>query len=129
MKTYVDYDYYKHKYKGHMPENDFDRLVTRASMEIQNNIFDRDITGYEYEVQMATCSVADILLKIDNLENKKTSITLDKNIKTESLGKYSRTFETPGTENVEKEISNQKAKIKEEIRRYLLSTGLLYRGG
>lgn len=128
MTNYTDYDFYKNTYKGDMPETDFNKVVARASYEVQKNIFNRDIKGYEDEVQMATCSVADILLKVEQLENKKDTILSNNNLKSESVGDYSRTFDTLGIDNVNVEISNQKEKIKEELRRYLLHTGLLYRG-
>ena len=113
---------------GNMSENDFDKQVIGASYEVQKNIFDRDITGYEDEVQLATCSVADILYKIEQLESKKTTTMSDKTLKSESVGDYSRTFDTSSVSDIELEISNQNKKIKEEIKKYLLNTGLLYRG-
>lgn len=128
MTNYTDYDFYKNTYKGDMPETDFNKVILRASYEVQKNIFNRDIKGYEDEVQMSTCSVADILLKVEQLENKKDTILSNNNLKSESVGDYSRTFDTLGIDNVNVEISNQKEKIKEELRRYLLHTGLLYRG-
>lgn len=128
MANYTDYNFYKDTYKGNMPESDFDRLVIRASYEVRKNIFNRPITGYENEVQMATCSVADVLYKIEQLENKKEKILSNQILKSESVGDYSRTFDTSSVNDIETEISNQKTKIKEEIRMYLLGTGLLYRG-
>lgn len=128
MTNYTDYDFYKNTYKGDMPETDFNKVIVRASYEVQKNIFNRNIKGYEDEVQMTTCSVADILLKVEQLENKKDTILSNNNLKSESVGDYSRTFDTLGIDNVNVEISNQKEKIKEELRRYLLHTGLLYRG-
>lgn len=128
MTNYTDYDFYKNTYKGDMPETDFNKVIVRASYEVQKNIFNRNIKDYEDEVQMATCSVADILLKVEQLENKKNTILSNNNLKSESVGDYSRTFDTLGIDNVNTEISNQKEKIKEELRRYLLHTGLLYRG-
>lgn len=133
MINYTDYDFYKDTYKGDMPKTDFDKLVTRASAEVRKNIFNRDIKDYEDEVQMATCSVADILLKIEQLETRKdklvSSDAVDKVVSSESVGDLSRTFaNTTNLTDLEKEISNQKNKIIEEIRLYLLHTGLLYRG-
>lgn len=128
MTNYTNYDFYKTTYKGDMPETDFNKVIVRASYEVQKNIFNRDIKGYEDEVQMATCSVADILLKVEQLENKKDTILSNNNLKSESVGDYSRTFDTIGIDNINVEISNQKKKIKEELKRYLLHTGLLYRG-
>lgn len=127
MKTYTDYAFYRDTYKGNMPEDDFNRLVIRASYEVQKNIFNRDITGYEDEVQLATCSVADILLKIETLENKKDTNISENIVKSESVGDYSRTLESTSMSDIEVQISSQKEKIKEEIRMYLLDTGLLSR--
>lgn len=128
MTNYTDYDFYKDTYKGNMPEDDFNKLVIRASYEIRKNIFNRDITGYEDEVQLATCSVADTLLNIEQLKNKKEKILSNQTLKSESVGDYSRTFDTSSVNDIETEISNLRTKIIEEIRMYLLDTGLLYRG-
>ena len=133
MKIYTNYVFYKDTYKGNMPQDDFYRLVIRASYEVQKNISNKDITNYEDEVQLATCSVADILLKIEEIENRKTKLISsakeDKIIANEQVADLSRTFaNTTSIKELEQEISNQKAKIIEEIERYLLFTGLLYRG-
>lgn len=128
MTNYTDYDFYTDIYKGNMPDDDFDRLITRASYEVRKNIFNRDITGYEEEVQMATCSVVDILFKIEQLETKKETIMSNQALKSESVGDYSRTFDTASVSDIDIQISNQKEKIKEELKTYILSTGLLYRG-
>ena len=128
MKTYTDYNFYSNTYKGNMPAEDFNRLVIGASYEVRNRIFNRDITGFEEDVQLATCSVADVLLKIETLENKKNAEVSERKIKTESVGDYSRTFESTTISDIEAQISNQKEKIKEELKKYLLYTGLLYRG-
>ena len=128
MKKYTNYDFYTDTYKGNMPEDDFEKFVIEASYIVQNNIFDRDITGYEEDVQMATCSITDILYKVEQLENKKNPTISDKTLKSESVGDYSRTFENSSVSDIDVEISNQKEKIKEELRKYLLTTGLLYRG-
>lgn len=133
MKTYTDYDFYKDTYKGNMPESDFNKLVIRASYEVQKNIFNRPITGFEDEVQLATCSVADILLKIEQLEQNKlklaSSAKEDKVIASESVADLSRTYaNTTKLTDLDLEISNQESKIIEVIRMYLLDTGLLYRG-
>lgn len=133
MTNYTDYDFYKNTYKGDMPKSDFDRMVMRASAEISKSIFNRDIKNYEDEVQLATCSVADILLKIEKLEARKdklvSSNSIDKIVSSESVGDLSRTFaNTSSLNDLEEEISNQKNKIIEEIGLYLIHTGLLYRG-
>lgn len=133
MTNYTDYDFYKDTYKGNMPEDDFNKLVIRACYEVRKNIFNRDIKGYEDEVQMATCSVADVLLRIEQLEQNKSKLASsakeDKVIASESVADLSRTYaNTTKLTDLDLEISNQRSKIIEEIRMYLLDTGLLYRG-
>lgn len=131
MTPYVDYQFYLNVYRGDMPTADFNKLITKASAEVQKNIFNRDVTNYKYEVQMATCSVIDILLKIKKLEDRKDKLisSTNKIVSSESVGDLSRTFaNTSNLNDLEQEISNQKTKIKEEIKLYLLHTGLLYRG-
>ena len=127
--NYVDYTYYADIYKGTRPKPDFDKLVIRASAEVRKNIFNRDITGYENEVKLATCSVCDILLKIEKLESKKNTLISEKELKSESVGDYSKTYSSVSLTDIDKQITNLKSKIKEELGTYLLDTGLLYRGG
>ena len=113
-----------------MSEFDFKRLLIKARAIINNHIFNRDIKGYEEEVQIATCSVIDILYKIENIDAKINQISNESNkiVASESVGDLSRTFTNPTIIDLKNEIANQKNKIEEEIRTYLLSTGLLYRG-
>ena len=86
MTKYADYEFYIDTYKGNMPKTDFDKLVIRASYEVQKNIFNRNIIGYEDEIQLATCSVADILYKVEQLEIKKNTTISDKTLKSENVG-------------------------------------------
>lgn len=132
MKNYTNYEFYKNTYKGNMPNDDFDRLVIRASTEVQNVIMNRDISNHIAEVQLATCSVADILLKIEQIENKKSKLIssekADKIIASEQVADVSRTFaNTTKLTDLDLEISNQQSKIREEIEKNLLWTGLLNR--
>lgn len=133
IKPYTDYKYYNEEYKGTLSEDEFNKVVTRASQEVRNNILNRDIKGYEDEVQSATCSVADILSKIENLENQKSRLTSndagDKIITSQKVADLSINYaKVTSMKELEEEISNQKRKIREEIENYLLFTGLLYRG-
>lgn len=133
MRQYTNYEFYKDTYKGNMPEFDFDRLIIKSSYEVQKNIFNRDIKNYEDEIQMATCSVVDIFYKIEQIQERKSKLVsssnIDKVLASETVGDLSRTFaNTNKLSELDEEISNLKNKIKEEIRMYLLDTGLLYRG-
>lgn len=133
MIKYTTYDFYKDAYLGDMPKSDFEKLVIRASNEVCNAIMNKNITGHEEEVQLATCSVADILYKIEQIEQKKakliSSAKEDKILASEQVADLSRTYaNTTKLADLDLEISNQKSKIREEIESYLLLTGLLNRG-
>lgn len=133
MMNYTDYNFYNDTYKGSMSKNDFDRLVIRASAEVRKNIFDRDIKDCINEAQMATCSVADILLKIEQIEGRISKLIssdkTDKVISSHQVADLSISYaNTTSIKDLESQITNQKSKIVEEIRLYLQDTGLLYRG-
>ncbi|MCI9247490.1 MAG: hypothetical protein HFJ30_10445 [Clostridia bacterium] len=132
MKEYTNYEFYKDTYKGNMPKDDFDILVIRASTEVRNAIMNRDISNYEDEVQLATCSVTDILLKIEQIESKKSKLVssekADRILASEQVADLSRTYaDATKLSDLDLEISNQQSKIREEIERQLLFTGLLNR--
>lgn len=133
MIKYTTYDFYKDTYLGDMPKSDFEKLVIRASNEVRNAIMNKNITEHEEEVQLATCSVADILYKIEQIEQKKakliSSAKEDKILASEQVADLSRTYaNTTKLADLDLEISNQKSKIKEEVENYLSFTGLLNRG-
>ena len=117
-----------------MPYDDFENIVIRASAEVRKAISDKDITEYRDDVQLATCSVADVLYEIEQKKQRKSKLISSKKedrvLASESVGDYSRTFaNTTNIKDLDEEISSQKDKIHDEIRTYLLHTGLLYRGG
>ena len=128
--NYTTYEFYKDTYKGDkIPQgNDFDRVSLRASVEVRKNIFNRDVTRYDNEVQSATCSIADILYEIEELEEKKKIAISDKVVKSESVGDHSKTYDITTVKDIDLQISNLETKIREELFNYLSWTGLLYRG-
>lgn len=132
MIKYTTYDFYKDTYLGDMPKSDFEKIVIRASNEVRNAIMNKSVIEHDEEVQLATCSVADILFKIEQIEQKKakliSSAKEDKILASEQVADLSRTYaNTTKIADLESEISNQKSKIKEEIEKNLLFTGLLNR--
>ena len=132
MVDYTDYDFYKNKYKGNMPETDFNKVISRASLEVRNAIMNKDIIGHEEEVQMATCSVADILNNIEKIKQRRSKLISsekeDKIIASEQVADLSRTFaNTTNLKDLDNEISNQEKQINVEIEKYLFYTGLLNR--
>ncbi len=130
MENYIQYNFYKSTYKGNMSLEDFEKVVTRASYEVQKQIINKDIKEYEKEVQLATCSVADIFNKIQKIEDKKAKlISDDKIISSKKVADLSINYaNATNIKELDEEITNLTNKIKEEIKRYLINTGLLYRG-
>lgn len=132
MENYIDYNFYKSTYKGDMSIEDFEKLVTRASIEVKNSIMNKNIEGFEKEVKLATCSVIDILYKIESIENKKAKLISSEKenriISSVKVADLSKNYaNTTSLKELDEEISNQKNKIKEEIENYLMFTGLLNR--
>ncbi len=71
MTQYADYDYYINKYKGTMPESDFDRMSIIASNKIKANTFGRiDENNIPEEVKYCMCAISDKLLSLGNSEGK-----------------------------------------------------------
>lgn len=131
--NYTNYMFYINEYGGDMPSEYFDKVSVRASYEVQRNIFGRDIKGYETEVQMATCSVADILYQIELAKQRQSKLMSnnkeDRILSSETVADVSRSFaNTANVNELNEEISNQKSKIREAIRTYLEDTGLMFRG-
>ena len=118
--NYADFSFYIEEYRGSLERKDFERLVTRASLEIRNYILNKSIENYRNEVQMATCSVADILYKIEKIEERKAKLissdSSDRILSSEKVADLSKNFANiTNIKELEEEISNQKNKIKEEI--------------
>lgn len=132
MTNYTDYKFYIDTYKGCMPESDFNTVISRASLEVRNTIMNKDITGHEEEVQMATCSVADILHEIEKVKQRRSKLISsekeDKVITSEQVADLSRSFaNVTNIKDLDNEISNQEKQINIEIEKYLFYTGLLNR--
>lgn len=62
----TDYAFYLDKFHGTMCEDDFDRLIIRASAYIRQLTFGRDeapaASRFQNEIHMARCAVADTML-------------------------------------------------------------------
>lgn len=126
MESYVDYEFYQDTYKGTKitSEEEFDKLSLRATQYVKEHIFNRDFTNYnkkDYsnEVKYATCS----LTEIEKDYQKGLEELSSGNIKSESIGDYSRSFGTS-----QELIKNTNIKRNEELNLYLGTTGLLFRG-
>lgn len=132
----VNYDYYTNTYQGtEASKENFEKLEIKASSHITNLIMNRDYTNwcgkdYTEQVKMATCSVIDILVEKESINQKvKGRIQgTNKVITSEKVGDYSRNLETVSYKDLKEEIANISNEIFEEASIYLLSTGLMNRG-
>ena len=131
--NYTDYYFYVDTYKGDkIPPDYFEKISLKASIEIRNSILNKDITGYEYDVQMATCAVSDIIYNIELAENRINQLIskekADKVISSEKVANISITYANiTSISDLEKYIIEQKNKINDVISCYLFATGLLNR--
>ncbi len=131
MKPYCDYNFYKNTYQGNMPETDFEHLSIKASMKIRARTFERaDNTSEKANeaVKLCTCFLIDKINEYDELI--KTS-KKQNNVKSESLGKWSKTFENKSSKELQEDLEKEEEKIIiEYLTNYEDNNGvpLLYRG-
>lgn len=111
MKQFVDFGFYKDSYIGDkILEPRFNALAIRATSYINYITFGRiDPENITENVKMATCAVAEVILKNDQSDGKSS----------ETVGKLSVTYNTKGT---------AEKKMYSAAYPHLAYTGLLYRG-
>lgn len=120
--TYADYDFYTTVYLGNMipTEEEFDRYAMRASMDIDYLTMGKAAHSAELPaVKMACCAAAEQYMVMVNATVDATHGEL----KSESVGSYSRTYATSA-----ERMQSARAAVNDSIYRYLVPTGLLYRG-
>lgn len=135
----VTFDYYQNTYKGTaVIEGDFPRYEMRASQHLtyitMNKVSWLDPIEDEaiiLKVQHVMCEVIDLLKEYDDnlaLLKATQSRALQSGIKSESIKSHSVTFtEVKGNEQ-EQLLKGTEGLIYSLIRKWLLPTGLLYRG-
>lgn len=120
--AYASYEFYAHNFMGSaIPCDDFPRLSERASEYL--DYITRGRAAQESHLpalQKACCALAEYYQVIENARNA----ALTGEITSQTVGGWSRTYRS-GTE-VAKEYDAQLHAI---AQRYLMATGLLYRGG
>lgn len=131
MSNYIDENYYYNTYKGKQISQDkFKEFATKASNEVRIRIFNKPITGYENEVQTATCLVAEILYNQSLKKEKIESILFgtEKIVTSEKVGDYSRNISTVSVTDLQRDYDSTSEQIDKELEKVLLFTGLLYSG-
>lgn len=127
---YANFDYYTEKFYGVMiPEDQYNRYAMEATDFIDYFTMGKAKNSAELpEVMKCCCALAEQYMTIDATRRAASAKVTDEGIiASESVGSHSRSFRNgaEGAQAVEaanKELANI-------ARRYLMPTGLLYRGG
>lgn len=134
--TYADYTYYAGIYMGSVSEEDFPRLAVRASSFLDYYTQNRAKDNAELDaVKMCCCALVDKYAVIEAaqalaMKNLTTASANDAEVKSETVGGYSRTLATGGESAVSALNATDGARklLAETCMEYLAHTGLLYRG-
>lgn len=135
--TYADYTYYAGIYMGSVSEQDFPRLVVRASSFLDYYTSNKAKDHADLDaVKMCCCALVDKYAVIEAaqalaMKNLANAAANDAEVKSETVGSYSRTLATGGESALTALNATDGAKklLAETCMEYLAHTGLLYRGG
>lgn len=134
--TYADFKYYFSTYMGAVSEDDFPRLVARASSFLDYYTCNRAQDNADLDaVKMCCCALVDKYQLIEAAQQlaatKLTNAATGDDVKSETVGSYSRTLATCGESALSALNATDGAKklLAETCMEYLAHTGLLYRGG
>lgn len=127
MAAFIDYTYYIGTFKGELiPDDLFDRFALRATEEVDYHTFElasETITADSDDalidkIRMATCAVAEELYVMDTQASG-----VPGSVSSERVGDYSVNYATSSDS-----VLPRSSKALNAMRRYLASSGLLYRG-
>lgn len=127
---YADYSYYTTTFYGDaIAEADFPKYASRGSEFIDYITFGKAKGAADLdEVKKCCCALAEQYQTIDKVRIAASAkVTDDGIIASESVGPHSRSFRS-GVD-ASQAVSAAEAELGNIARRYLLPTGLLYRGG
>ncbi len=133
--VYATYDYYVGTYYGQMPESDFGRLAVRASSYLDYITLGKAAKNADLDaVQMACCALIDAYADVERAKSAATksldSMQDGSELQSQSVGNWSRTYRS-GADTASGALATA-AEVEKGLyliaSRYLLTTGLLYRG-
>lgn len=135
--VYADYTYYSGTYMGTVSEEDFPRLAVRASSFLDYYTRNRAADNSALDaVKMCCCALVDKYAVIEAAQalaqkNLANAAAGDAEIKSETVGGYSRTLATGGESALSALNATDGAKklLAAVCDEYLTHTGLMYRGG
>ena len=127
---YADFAYYSTEFYGDtIPQGKYPKYGTAASYFIDYITMGRAAKNAALPaVKMCCCALAEQYMTIDKLKIAAAATVTDNGIiSSESVGSHSRSFKTG--DEASQAVKTEQDKLSEIARRYLLPTGLLYRGG
>ena len=134
--VYADYTYYSGTYMGTASAEDFPRLAVRASSFLDYYTQDHAADHADLEaVKMCCCALVDRFAAIEAAQTLATQSLANASssgeVKSESVGNYSRTMATGGESAASalNAAGSGKKLLAATCNEYLAHTGLLYRGG
>lgn len=135
--VYADFAYYSGTYMGTVSEENFPRLAVRASSFLDYYTLDKAKNNADLDaVKMCCCALVDKYAIIEAaqalaMKNLTNAAANDAEVKSETVGSYSRTMATGGESALSALNATDGAKklLAETCMEYLAHTGLLYRGG
>lgn len=135
--AYADYTYYSGTYMGAVSVEDFPRLAVRASSFLDYYTQNRAKDNADLDaVKMCCCALVDKYAVIEAaqalaMKNLSNAAASDAEVKSETVGGYSRTMATGGESALSALNATGGAKnlLAATCNEYLAHTGLLYRGG
>lgn len=134
--VYATYDYYVGTYYGQTAEADFDRLAVRASSFLDYITLGKAEKNADLDaVKMACCALIDAFADIESAKAAASksleSMQDGSELQSQTVGSWSRTYRS-GADTASGALATA-AEIEKGLylvaSRYLLTTGLLYRGG
>lgn len=135
--VYADFAYYSGTYMGTVSEENFPRLAVRASSFLDYYTLNKAKDNADLDaVKMCCCALVDKYAVIEAaqalaMKNLANAAANDAEVKSETVGSYSRTLATGGESALVALNATGGAKklLAETCMEYLAHTGLLYRGG
>lgn len=135
--VYADFAYYSGTYMGTVSEENFPRLAVRASSFLDYYTLNKVKDNADLDaVKMCCCALVDKYAVIEAaqalaMKNLANAAANDAEVKSETVGSYSRTLATGGESALSALNATDGAKklLAETCMEYLAHTGLLYRGG
>ena len=135
--AYADFTYYSGTYMGTVSEEDFLRLAVRASSFLDYYTLNKAKDNADLDaVKMCCCALVDKYAIIEAaqalaMKNLANAAANDAEVKSETVGSYSRTMATGGESALSALNATGGAKnlLAATCNEYLAHTGLLYRGG